>query len=140
MRFKWFFLFLSLAYAIGFSSMLVLSSLAIAQQNPVLILPGFVGVIFLNTFFGWCYFRLVRALPLRVCLEWAVVWVALFFIVDALLLVFWLDQSLTSMKPMALIGYALEYVGLGIVAWLTRPLRAKVEEENISSPDLRLSI
>ena len=142
MRVRRFLFSVLMAYGFGLSLTTLLTYVAAVQKNTATLLLAFVGVIGITTLCGWWYFRGVRQASLRLCAEWAAVWIALFFCADLLILVFWLKQSFADIGPLAWAGYAVQGMGLLLVAWLTRERGAAADgpDDVMHSPDLRLTI
>jgi uncharacterized protein (DUF2164 family) len=146
MRAKRFFACVILTYAIGFSISTLLSYMVAVNGVQALFLLAFLGVIFTTTLGGWFYFRGVREASLRLCAQWAAVWMGIFIIADVLLLTLWLKGSVTDLPSTVLITYLMEYVGLLLVARITRPpvavspVEVRGASDEVTSPNLRLTI
>lgn len=144
MRIRRFFFCVLLAYVIGFSVSAAIASLLRVEYNPTLLLLIFFSVSVSTTMCGWLYFRGVRSASLGLCVQWALVWMGLFFFTDLLLTVLWLHVSVQDIHPMIWAGYLVQFLGLLLSAWLTRATvvigSAVGEHESVESPNLRLSI
>ena len=102
-------------------------------QDARVVFISFIANILLIFLFSWLYFKKIPTAHWRSRIEAIGVWIGLVLIVDACILYFVLDGSISSLSSFSLFGYLLNVLALFVAAYVT-----KDSGSSVTSPNLKL--
>ncbi len=122
-----------IATVVGVSLSFFFSFAAQILQDARVVFISFIANILLIFLFSWLYFKKIPTAHWRSRIEAIGVWIGLVLIVDACILYFVLDGSISSLSSFSLFGYLLNVLALFVAAYVT-----KDSGSSVTSPNLKL--